>query len=196
MLKIYPKSKTYLSDNTKMSVSQSLDSASVKKLKFKVVYIKAERFGVQHLNFVFLSNDKDKIALILKKEVSFHLFECVSILLIQDFDTNATALQMNCVVLICRFALYDTIEGIPVFGLKPGKSIIKSSKLPLENCPEFGTDEILVVRTKLAHLVPKLLEGNPAFNLEYDFVDKPLLSLMEYLTLEPNKIKNNQIVEV
>ena len=37
-------------------------------------------------------------------------------------------------IMVCRLMLLDTISNIPVFKLKEGQSILKSSKLNLENC--------------------------------------------------------------
>ena len=61
------------SDKRKMSAVQSLNSSSIKKLKFKVVDIKSFNF-VEDLKFIYLASDSEKIVLLLKPKVNIHNF--------------------------------------------------------------------------------------------------------------------------
>ena len=52
-------------------------------------------------------------------------------------ETHQAAVNVGDNIMICRLVLLDTISNIPVFKLKEGQSILKSSKLKLENCLQY-----------------------------------------------------------
>ena len=59
--------------------------------------------------------------------------------MIKEFETHQTVLKEGSVLMVCRLAILDTIQDIPVFKLQPGKSVLKQSRMDIADCLGYLT---------------------------------------------------------
>ena len=116
------------------SVAELLNSPSLKKQKFKVMNYRTQAYRDDRFHFLYLSSDSDRILLILNQKVHFQLFSHKLFLMVKEFETHQAVLQEGSVLMVCRLAILDTIQDVPVFKLQQGKSVLKQSRMDIANC--------------------------------------------------------------
>ena len=116
------------------SVAELLNSPSLKKQKFKVSNYRTQAYKEDRFHFLYLSSDSDRILLILNQKVHFQLYSHTLFFMIKEFETHQTVLKEGSVLMVCRLAILDTIQDIPVFKLQPGKSVLKQSRMDIADC--------------------------------------------------------------
>ena len=57
--------------------------------------------------------------------------------MVKEFSTHEQALQEGATIMVCRLALLDTIQSVPVFKLQRGKSVLKKSIIDLTGCDPY-----------------------------------------------------------
>ena len=57
--------------------------------------------------------------------------------MVKEFSTHEQALQEGSTIMVCRLALLDTIQSVPVFKLQRGKSVLKKSIIDLTGCDPY-----------------------------------------------------------
>ena len=65
--------------------------------------------------------------------------------MIKEYQTHQTVVTEGSCIMMCRLKLLDTIASIPVLRLQLGKSVLKGSKVPLNNCLEYVFLQILLL---------------------------------------------------
>ena len=108
--------------------------------------------------------------------------------------------------MVCRLVRLDTIMNVPVFRLQQDKSVLKPSRIGLQNCLQyvsisilkdhlislkrFEVQLILAIQTKCFGLFLQMENKEP------EMPEGPVISLMSYLNLRPEVILASQFVEV
>ena len=54
--------------------------------------------------------------------------------MVKEFETHQAILKEGSVIMVCRLAILDTIQDIPIFKLQQGKSVLKQSRMDIADC--------------------------------------------------------------
>ena len=126
--------------------------------------------------------------------------------MVKEFETHQVVLQEGSFLMVCRLALLDTIQDIPVFKLKQGKSVLKQSRMAIADCLGYSSTLNLIspylfterfentlmaeIQTKTGALLDQV------GGTERELPEGPKITLMDFLNRRPETIQNNQFVEV
>ena len=102
-------------------------------MNYRSLAYKDDRF-----HFLYFSSASDRILLILNQKVHFQLYSHTLFSMVKEFETHQAILEEGSVLMVCRLAILDTIQDIPVFKLQLGKSVLKQSRMEIADCLKYS----------------------------------------------------------
>ena len=121
------------------SVAEVLNSPSVQKQKFMIVHHRSQGYRDDTYHFIYLSSATDRVLLIVNQKVHFQKYSLMLFYMVKEFEIHQAVLQEGSFLMVCRLALLDTIQDIPVFKLKQGKSVLKQSRMDIADCLGYSS---------------------------------------------------------